>query len=84
MAGTIEIELARDIDREVLLEALEREGLTATAAENGRSIEIPCDGDPGHACDDLVHRVEALVAELDVPFVPERGDGRVFLRPPGS
>jgi hypothetical protein len=46
-------------------------------------FEIDCD-DSAKSCDELLHEMELLVNELGTPFIPQRGDGFVFLRPPSN
>jgi hypothetical protein len=84
MAETISVEVARYRERDLLGEALEEHGYKATPVEEtGRlGFDVECEDDA--ACDDLLHQMELLVGELDVPFIPIRGEGFVFLRPPGD
>ncbi len=46
-------------------------------------FEIDCD-DSERSCDELLHEMEMLVGQLGTPFIPVRGDGFVFLRPPSN
>jgi hypothetical protein len=80
------VELPRINDRDRVLDALAQRGHEARPTEEGGwpAIEVPCDRDAASACDDLVGELEALVGELDVPLVPVRGDGVVYLRPPAG
>ena len=88
MSETIGLEVARYRERDLLGKALEARGYTATPVEErgGRlGFDVACeDGDTGPACDDLLHQLELLIGELDVPFIPQRGDGFIALRPPGD
>lgn len=83
---TISVEVARYRERDLLGKALDERGYTSTPVQEvGRlGFEIACDGDTGVACEDLLHQLELLVGELETPFFPVRGDGFVFLRPPGN
>ena len=86
MPDTVHVELAREVDREQLVEALTQRGLEARIAdEEGRILlEIPCSGDSDRVCDEVLHEVESLVAETGLPLVPMRVEGGVYLRPPGE
>lgn len=85
--SSIDLEVARVVDREALLVVLEERGIAAEPLEEGGRIgfRIPCeDDDAERLCEDLLARVELLVADTGLPLVPQRGDGFVFLRPPGD
>ena len=87
MSETISVEVARYRERDLLGKALEERGYDATPVEEmGRlGFDVVCDdGNSGAACDDMLHEMELLVGELDLPFIPIRGEGFVFLRPPGD
>jgi hypothetical protein len=87
MADEIELQVARVVDREALLEMLRARGVEAEPLDGDEvlGVRIPCgDGDSERACDELLARLEVLVANTELPFVPQRGDGFVFLRPPGD
>jgi hypothetical protein len=86
VADEVYVELPRVADRDRVLEALAQRGHEARPAEEDGwpAIEVPCDGDADTACADLVGELEALVGELDVPLVPVRGEGVVYLRPPAG
>ena len=86
MSQTIGVEVARYRERDLLGKALEERGFTATPVEErgGRlGFDVQCEDGDG-ACDDLMHQLELLVGELELPFIPQRGDGFVALRPPGD
>jgi hypothetical protein len=80
------VELPRINDRDRVLDALAQRGHEArpTEEDGWPAIEVPCDRESASACDDLVGELETLVGELDVPLVPVRGDGVVYLRPPAG
>ncbi len=78
----VAIETARIVDRDQLVTLLREQGVEAHVLDDG--LEIPCDDDTSRLCDELVARLESWIGELGVPLVPERGDGRVFLRPPAG
>lgn len=84
MADTVQVEVARTIERDELLEVLRAHGLEAKPVEGDElGIEIPCD-DEGRLCDEVIADVEAFIAEAGLPLVPVRSNGAVFVRPPGS
>lgn len=87
MTQTIGVEVARYSERDVLGEALGKRGYKATPVEErgGRlGFDVECDGEDGIAPAELLHELELLVGELELPFIPIRGDGFVALRPPGD
>jgi len=77
----IVLETARTPDRDRLRAALAEEGFAARDLdEDGTpALEVPCDG-----CEDVLERIEAWLAEYELPLVPVLADGRVILRPPGD
>jgi hypothetical protein len=87
MTESIELQVARVVDRDALTEALEKRGIAAEPVdeEGLLGFRIPCgDGESESACDDLLAKVEDIVADAELPLVPQRGDGFVFLRPPSD
>lgn len=82
----MKVELARYPDRDLVIHALRAQGYAPRAvdADGVVGVEIPCGGDEGRACEELLHELETIVGDLDVPFVPVQGDGFIFLRPPGD
>ena len=87
MSDTVGVEVARYKERDLLGAALEERGYRATPVEErGGRLGFDVQVDDGHAAgaDDLLHQLELLVGELDLPFIPVRGDGFVALRPPGD
>ena len=87
MTESIELEVAREVDRDALVEVLEARGIPAEPIEEDDRLgfRIPCeDGESDSACSDLLAQMEELVAETGLPLVPQRGEGFVFLRPPGD
>jgi hypothetical protein len=77
----IVLETARTPDRDRLRAALAEGGFEARDLdEDGTpALEVPCDG-----CEDLLQRIEAWLAENELPLIPVPSDGRVILRPPGD
>lgn len=79
--ASVQVETARTVDRDRLLAALEQDGFFAWPVDEV-VIEVPCDDDADRACDEILHRVENVVAQLGVPFVPLKANGSVFVGPP--
>ncbi|HSC92297.1 MAG TPA: hypothetical protein VLB86_11640 [Gaiellaceae bacterium] len=86
MSETVGVDVARYRERDLLRKVLEERGYRATAVQETARLgfDVECDGDTGKRCDDLLHELEMLVQELDTPFIPQRGEGFVFLRPPSN
>ena len=87
MADEIELQVARVVDREALLETLRARGVEAEPLDGDDvlGVRIPCgEGESERACEELLAQMEALVADSALPLVPQRGEGFVFLRPPGD
>ncbi len=85
MADTVQVEVARTVERDELLEVLRAHGLDAKPVEgDALGIEIPCNADEGQLCDDVIAEVEEFIAEAGLPLVPVRTNGAVFVRPPAS
>jgi hypothetical protein len=87
MSESVELQVARVVDRDALVAALREQGIESEPIEDGDvlGVRVACgDGEAERTCDELLARLELLVAEADLPLVPQRGDGFVFLRPPGD
>jgi hypothetical protein len=85
MTDTVQVEVARRVERDELLEVLRAHGLDAQPIEGDElGIEIPCEADEGRVRDDLIADVEEFIAESGLPLVPVRANGAVFIRPPAS
>jgi hypothetical protein len=78
----VAVEAARIPDRDRLLGELRDAGLDARAVDEV-SIEVRCDADED-ASDDILHRVEGLVMSIGAPFVPQKHEGVIYIRPPVS
>jgi hypothetical protein len=74
------------VDQEALVSVLAERGIEAELLEGDvLGFRIPCDdGAADEACGRLLEQLEDLVGEMQLPLVPQRGDGFVFLRPPGD
>ena len=85
MSETISVEVARYRERDLLGKALEERGYVARPVDEIARLgfEIDCD-DSATSCEELLHEMELLVNQLGTPFIPQRGDGFVFLRPPSN
>jgi hypothetical protein len=86
VSETVSVEVARYRERDMLGEALAARGYAATPVEEtGRlGFDVECGDDAKVTCDGLLHELELLLSDLKTPFIPIRGDGFVFLRPPGD
>jgi hypothetical protein len=77
MSEAIELQVARVVDQEALVSVLAERGIEAELLEGDvLGFRIPCGR--------LLEQLEDLVGEMQLPLVPQRGDGFVFLRPPGD
>ena len=75
------------MDRDEVVRALRERGLEARVGDrdDAFAIEIPCDdADAERACAQVLSRAEELIAELELPLVPEQGDGQIYIRPPAA
>ena len=75
------LETARTPDRDRLRAALAEGGFAVRDLdEDGMpSLKVPAQGR-----NDVLGRIEAWLADNDLPLVPVLADGRVILRPPGD
>jgi hypothetical protein len=71
---------------EQLVKALSELGLDAAMVEESGvvTVEVPCNDEGDRDCAELLSQVEGLLAERDLPFVPEEQDGRILIRPPAG
>ena len=82
MSETVHVEAARIPDRDRLLAMLKDHGLPAEP-EGEVEIRIPCDdGQLEGACDDIRQQVESVVMDLGAPFIPQKHEGVIYVRPP--
>jgi hypothetical protein len=86
MSESIELQVARIVDREALVQVLQSHGLAPEPFENAGviGVRVPCGDEADHGCEELLARLEPLVADLELPLVPVRADGFVFLHPPAD
>jgi hypothetical protein len=78
----VAVEAARIPDRNRLLRELRDAGLEARAVDEV-SIEVRCRADEDTS-DEVLHRVEGLVMSIGAPFVPQKHEGVIYIRPPVS
>jgi hypothetical protein len=79
---TVQVEAARIPDRDRLLQELRGAGLDARAGGEV-SIEVPCSSDD-EASDELLAQTEHMIQSLGAPFVPQKHEGVIYIRPPVS
>jgi hypothetical protein len=81
--GAIQVEMARTIDRDRLVESLGARGFEPRVLdEDGRlALEVPCHDGPG-ACHELYEELEGWIADQGLPLVPLELNGSIVLRPP--
>ena len=78
---TVQVEAARIPDRDRLLHELREAGLDAHAVGEV-SIEVPCGSDTDSASDELLAQTEHMIQSLGAPFVPQKHEGVIYIRPP--
>ena len=83
MSEALHVEAARIPDRDRLLDALQEAGLEAKAVDEV-CIEVPCGDDAESACDELLGQTEHLIMSIGAPFVPQKHEGVIYIRPPTS
>lgn len=86
MTDIVQVEVARTVEHDELLEVLRARGLQARPVDEGElpGIEIPCGEGALRPCDEVIDDLETWIAEAKIPLVPVRHDGAVLLRPPAS
>jgi hypothetical protein len=47
-------------------------------------LEVSCGNDDHSACDDLLGQVEGVIFDLGAPFIPQKHEGVIYIRPPVS
>ena len=82
MAENVQVEAARTPDRDRLLQELRDAGLDARPVDEV-SIEVPY-GDAEEACDELIALAEDAIMRIGAPFVPQKHEGTIYIRPPVS
>jgi hypothetical protein len=79
---TVQVEAARIPDRDRLLQELRDAGLDAQPVGEV-SIEVPCSTDDD-ASNELLAQTEHMIQSLGAPFVPQKHEGVIYVRPPVS
>ena len=79
MSDPVQVEAARIPDRDRLLRELREAGLDARAVDEVE-IEVPVDG----AEDEVFVHAENVIMSIGAPFVPQKHDGVIYIRPPVS
>jgi hypothetical protein len=81
--ANVHVEAARSPDRDTLLTELRDAGLDARPVGDVE-IEVAVTGDAESATDEVLEHAERVISTLDVPFVPVKHDGVVYISPPGG
>jgi hypothetical protein len=79
MSDPVQVEAARIPDRDRLLRELREAGLDARAVDEVE-IEVPVEG----AEDEVFVHAENVIMSIGAPFVPQKHDGVIYIRPPVS
>jgi hypothetical protein len=79
MSDPVQVEAARIPDRDRLLRELREAGLDARAVDEVE-IEVPVDG----AEDEVFEHAENVIMNIGAPFVPQKHEGVIYIRPPVS
>ena len=77
MAEHAHVEAARIPDRDRLLHELREAGLDAQPVDEV-GIEVQASDDR------LLEEIEGMIQSLGAPFVPQKHDGVIYIRPPVS
>ena len=82
MGDPVQVEAARIPDRDRLLQELRDAGLEARAVGE-LEIQVPV-GDGEDAADQVFAHAEQLILSIGAPFVPQKHEGVIYIRPPVS
>jgi hypothetical protein len=85
MGDPVQVEAARIPDRDRLLRELRDAGLEARPVGE-LEIEVPvADGeDAADEVDEVFAHAEQLILSIGAPFVPQKHEGVIYIRPPVS
>ena len=82
MSGTtVQVEAARIPDRDRLLQLLQDEGIDARSIGEVE-LEVPCGDNEDAAGEDLLTQIEGVIFDLGAPFIPQKHEGVIYIRPP--
>lgn len=79
MTDMVQVEAARIPDRDRLLGELREAGLNARAVGEVE-IEVPVEG----SADEVFFHAEHVIMSIGAPFVPQKHEGVIYIRPPTS
>jgi hypothetical protein len=82
-ATTVQVEAARIPDRDRLLQLLQDEGIDARPIGEVE-LEVPCGDNHDSAGEDLLVQIEGVIFDLGAPFIPQKHEGVIYIRPPVS
>ena len=82
MSDSVQVEAARIPDRDRLLKELREAGLDASPVGEVE-IEVPV-GDAAGGEDEIFAHAEQLILTIGAPFVPQKHEGVLYIRPPVS
>ena len=82
MGETVQVEAARIPDRDRLLRELREGGLDAHPVGEVE-IEVPVVDEDG-AADEVFAHAENAIMSIGAPFVPQKHEGVIYIRPPTS
>ncbi len=83
MDDNIVVEAARIPDRDRLLGELREAGLDAHPVDEV-GIEVPVTSDAADLADELFAHAEHVILSIGAPFVPQKHEGKIYIRPPVS
>jgi hypothetical protein len=82
VSDNVQVEAARIPDRDRLLAELRAAGLEARPVGEVE-IEVVADAGDG-AADEVFTHAEQLILSIGAPFVPQKHEGTIYIRPPVS
>jgi hypothetical protein len=82
MTEPVQVEAARIPDRDRLLKELREAGLDARPVGEVE-IEVPI-ADTDGAADEVFAHAESVIMSIGAPFVPQKHEGTIYIRPPTS
>ncbi|MGZ8694578.1 MAG: hypothetical protein ACXWYS_03985 [Gaiellaceae bacterium] len=83
MGDMVSVEAARIPDRDRLLQELREAGLDARPVDEV-GIEVPTGDAPEEMRDELFAHAEHVIMSIGAPFVPQKHEGTIYIRPPVS